>query len=214
MDRARSIAILCGLVLGFLAPQRTPAGAAEDAWGALASLRSQIQGTSPLVADFEQTFVAAGFSTGDAEEGRISMDLPECIRWDYSGDFPKTFLLCGHVAYTWNQGEASGRRQFLGPEEQPGLELLRLEIDELRLRYRARLAEGLDGPTVELVPFDNGSPSAVAAGDGIRDAKVTISQDGTRLRALSYHDREGNLTRFEFTRYRTLEGREVFEPPA
>ena len=87
-----------------------PAAAETDAWSALAELRQRLESASPLTAEFQQTFIAAGFETGDSESGRVFIDLPACLRWDYEGDFPNSFLLCGHLAHGWNDGEASGRR--------------------------------------------------------------------------------------------------------
>ena len=183
--------------------------APEDAWQSLIGLRQKMEDASPLAADFEQTFVATGFSSGDAESGRIFLDLPECIRWDYEGDLPKSFLLCGHVAHTWNEGEPSGRRQLLGAAEKPGLELLRLEIGELRLKYRARMSEHAAGEiSIDLVPIrQSGAISEIL------DATLQISADRSELVFLAYHDRDGNLTRFVFTGYEPLESRQKFSPP-
>ncbi len=211
-----SVRIFAALLFGTLAAAAPgdAATASEEAWTALAKLRTQVERSSPMVANFRQTMVAPGFSTGDAEEGRVFLDLPECFRWDYSGEFPETFLLCGHLAHTWNEGESSGRRQFLGPEERPGLELLRLEVAELRLKYRAQIEPRESGDTgglvVRLVPFALESPGNAGP---IRGATLAISSDGSRLAELSYEDDDGNLTRFEFSDYQPLREPDVFDPP-
>ena len=200
----RPVALALVLVAGALAP--TEAG--EDPWSALADLRQRLETASPLTAEFEQTFIAAGFDTGDREGGRVFIDLPACLRWDYLGDFPNSFLLCGHLAHGWNQGETSGRRQFLGEGDEPGLDLLRLEVEELRKRYRARLLER-DGDltAIELVAEDG------RAGE-VRDATLWFTAGEAGLRALSYRDVEGNRTRFDFSAYRPATDRSVFSPPA
>lgn len=185
-----------------------PAAADDDAWAALAELRQRLESGSPLAAEFEQTFLAAGFDSGDSEKGGAFIDLPACLRWDYRGDFPNSFLLCGNLAHAWNEGETSGRRQFLAAGEEPGLDLLRLEVDELAQRYRARIVERTAEVTaVELVAEDG------SAGQ-VRRATLRFAPGEAGPRSLSYEDVEGNRTRFDFGPYRPLSDRSVFSPPA
>jgi len=199
------------LVLAFavlLTMPREPLAATEDPWAAIAALRGRIESASPLAAEFVQTFVATGFTTGDSESGQVYLDLPACLRWDYGGDFPNSFLLCGHLAHGWNHGEKSGRRQFLSRDDEPGLDLLRLEVEELRKRYKARLV-GLSGDLTVI--------ELTAAGDEItevRDATMIFAPGEPGLRSLDYHDLEGNLTRFAFSTYRPVEEQGIFAPPA
>ena len=180
--RPRPVALAAVLVV--CTPQ-APAGAEEDAWSALAGLRQRLESASPLTAEFEQTFIAAGFDTGDRAAGRVFIDLPACLRWDYLGDFPNSFLLCGHLAHGWNEGETSGRRQFIGEGDEPGLDLLRLEVGELEKRYRARVVERDDDLTaIELMA------EAGRAGE-VREATLWFAADEAGPRALSYRDVEG-----------------------
>ena len=185
-----------------------PAAAETEAWSALAELRQRLESASPLTAEFEQTFIAAGFETGDSESGRVFIDLPACLRWDYEGDFPNSFLLCGHLAHGWNDGETSGRRQYLAEGDEPGLDLLRLDVGELEKRYRARVVEkGEELTAIELVAEDG------RAGE-VREATLWFGAGETGPRTLSYRDVEGNRTRFDFGAYRPVTDRSVFSPPA
>lgn len=206
--RLAAIALVAAASMTALSAQPAAAAAEDDAWNALAALRQRLETASPLTAEFEQTFIAAGFDSGDVESGRVYIDLPACLRWDYLGDFPNSLLLCGHLAHGWNEGEASGRRQFLGEGDEPGLDLLRLEVEELRKRYRARLAER-DGDltAIELVAQEG------RAGE-VRDATLWFRAGETGPRALSYRDVEGNRTHFDFGAYRPVTDRAVFSPPA
>lgn len=194
-------------------------GFAQDAeaWQRLAEVRSGLAAASPLATDFVQRYTPAGFSVADEESGVLAMRLAaagaegsaECVRWDYAEPFPKGFLLCDRVAWTWNPGEESGRRHVVASSDTFGLDLLRLSVDQLRASYSATLvASGDDRARIELVP------TGAAAAAAIRDATLEIDVDERRLLALSYHDVEGNLTRFELGDYRAVDQpAAVFTPP-
>ena len=192
-----------------------------EPWELLAQVRGELSRKPPLEARFTQTFVPSGFSAGDSESGTLYVDLPLCLRFEYREPFPKNFLLCGDWIYTWNPGEPSGRRFLIadddrggaGGSENDGLDLLRLEVDSLRERYRAEtvLAVGAHS-VIELTPVD---PTGT-----IRSASIEIGprsesaiSEGLGLRALSYEDLNGDRTRFEITSYTRLEGRTALEPP-
>ncbi len=183
------------------------ASAAAEPWALLAEARQALERASPLLADFEQTFVPAGFSAGESERGRLAIGLPRCLRWDYEEPFPKSYLLCGRSAWAWNPGEATGRLHLLEPDEERGLELLRLGVDELRATYRAALGPATEKTAeIRLVPL--------AEGGQVRDATLVIDRAARRPVRLAYHDAEGNYTRFELAGYRPLEDATLFLPPA
>lgn len=177
-----------------------------DPWAILSSLRDALAESGPLEVDFTQTFVPAGFSTGDEEQGRMALALPDCLRWDYRSPYEKVYLLCGSQVHSWNPGEPSGRRYPIDPAEAPGLDLLRMRVDALETRYAATSAVGPDG-TIEITlqPLEQVAD--------IQSAGFELTADGQRLRALSYQDAEGSQTRFEFTDYQPLGEIELFSPP-
>jgi len=178
-----------------------------DAWAPLGRLRAELQGPAPVEARFEQTFIPAGFTEGEQETGSVAFSLPECLRWDYDEPFPKSYLLCGHTAWSWNRGEEAGRRYLVAADEEGGLDLLRLNVDQLRQRYRAGAEAASEGRwRVRLAPLSKETP--------ILDAELLIEPGGERIATLLYHDREGNLTRFTFDDYRPVARRGLFEPPA
>lgn len=184
--------------LGLFVSALTAPVHAEDAeaWRRVASARDSLAAASPLATSFVQSFTPSGFTMAEEESGTLAIrltgtePLDECVRWDYEDPFPKGFLLCGHIAWTWNPGDASGRRQLIGRADSFGLDLLRLSVDELRESYEAHTGESRDGRLrVRLEPIG-------AAANEIRDAELEIDGATGRLTALSYHDVEGNLTRF------------------
>ncbi len=196
--------LICYALAAAMALPATAAGA--DGWGLLRDLRARLE-AAPQIADFQQEFVPAGFSSGDRESGRLTLALPGCLRWDYDEPFPKSYLLCGETVWTWNPGESSGRTFAVDPEEERGLDLLRLGVERLAERYEAELVDGGgEGAAVRLVP--SGETTEIA------EATLVLAAAGS-LRRLSYRDVEGNTTRFEFSGHRPLDRRSAdLRPPA
>lgn len=191
------------------------ASEADEAWSRLSAVRGGLAAASPLETDFVQSFTPSGFSMADEERGVLAMRLTgadrpdECVRWDYEEPFPKGFLLCDRIAWSWNPGEQSGRRQTVARADSFGLDLLRLSVDQLRASYEASIG-ATDGERFEirLVPISN---SAAAE---IRDAVLTVDGASRRLLSLAYHDADGNLTRFDLGDYRAVDDPdELFSPP-
>lgn len=193
--------LACILLAAALHAQPTP-----DPWATLSSLRDALVENGPLEVDFTQTFVPAGFTSGDEERGRMALALPDCLRWDYREPYEKVYLLCGSQVHSWNPGELSGRRYPVDPAEAPGLDLLRMRVDALTTRYAATSRVRPD-ETIEITlrPLEQVAD--------IQRARFELTADGRRLRALSYQDQEGSRTRFEFSHYRPLGEIELFSPP-
>ena len=184
-----------------LATGRAP----TDPWQVLDSLRRSL-GAAPLQADFVQQFRPAGFSGTDTESGTLSLSLPACLRWDYLDPFPKTFLLCDQEVHTWDPGERAGRRFIFSAADEPGIDLLRLQIEDLRKRYEASLDAADDGSRLVTL-----TPRQLPA--RITRAQLRIDAASGLLRELSYEDREGNESRFLITAYSPLQDSDVFQPP-
>lgn len=186
----------------------------SDPWNVLAEVRDQLRAESPLATTFTQTFLPSGFSTGDMESGVLFIDLPRCLRFEYREPFPKNFLLCGDWVYTWNPGDPSGRRFLTNDGEAEGLDLLRLEVDVLKTRYRAEFsADEADRTVIRLIPEDEAADIREASIEIGRHEEPAQATAAGHLLALAYEDRSGNQTRFEITDHRKLETRGEFEPP-
>jgi len=185
------------------------AGAAradDDPWRAIEALRAALAADGPVEADFRQSFVPAGFTTGDTESGAVALSLPDCLRWDYTEPDRKSFLVCGARAWSWVEGEPRGQRFTIEADRELGLDLLLLPAAELAARYRAaahRLAQG----ELELVL------EPLADDAGLAVANLVLASDGRRPAALDWRDREGNVTSFRFEGWRRLADGERFAPP-
>ena len=196
------------LLLAALALLPLPAAAQDaDPWMTLKNVRQSLVDAGPTGANFVQTFTAAGFSSGDQESGRLALSLPDCMRWDYTTPFPKSFLLCGGTVHAWNEGDQTGHRYRVDRKKEPGLDLLLLGVDELKSRYQATAKAAADGKVeIALIP----KKKDIAE---LTDATLTVDPASRRVVAVAYHDREGNLTRFEITGYQDLARQGSFSPP-
>jgi outer membrane lipoprotein-sorting protein len=191
----------------------TAAGAsfAEDgaAWGVLDTARKSLAASGPERAEFVQTYVPAGFSSGEEEAGRIAFRLPDCLRWDYDEPYPKSFLVCGERVYSWNPEDRRGQTAAVDRESQPGLDLLLLPVDELSGRYDASAESAGSGRVaVRLEPR-----AGMAGRTELTGATLVVDTRSDRLVEVSYQDQEGNRTTFRISGYETLPDRSVFDPP-
>ena len=201
-----TIALLVVACAAPLAASGEPDNANIDPWQALSELRLHLAASGDLTATFEQSYVPAGFASGDAERGRLALALPDCLRWDYDDPYPKSYLLCGVRLHAWVRGEPQGQRSIVHAEEETGLDLLLLPVARLRERYRA-VASIADAGQIEI----RLEPVAVDA--PLRDATFLFDPASQRPTALSYRDRDGNLTRFAFGEFGLLDDPAIFTPP-
>jgi outer membrane lipoprotein-sorting protein len=182
-----------------------PAGAhAADAWSVLDRAREQMHAQGPQLWSFEQTYLPSGFDRGEQESGRVALDLPKCVRWDYDDPYPKSFLLCDKTLWSWSSGDPAGHVYELD-EAQPGLDLLLLAVPDLTQRYDASAKAAGELTRVQLVP-KQGKAAA------LRDAAILVDKDG-QLRELTYRNAQGDRTTFRFSNRRALTAKEVFTAP-
>jgi hypothetical protein len=189
-----------------LAAPIASAGEELDPWRTLETLRAAIAADGPLVADFRQSYVPAGFPSGDTESGDVALSLPDCLRWDYREPYAKSFLVCGARAWSWVEGEPRGQKLTIQADREMGLDLLLLPSGELSRRYRASASRAPSGE-LELVlePLSGDSELVVA--------NLALDAAGRRLLALDWRDREGNVSSFHFTGWRVPTEPAVFSPP-
>ncbi len=194
--------------LFFLLTVSSPASADDRSWSALDGLRTTLEKRSPLSVDFEQSLIPRGFSAADAEveSGVLSMNLPQCLRWDYTGDFAKSFLLCDDKGYYWNPGETVGQLYALEDRaDTPGLDFFLRTSAQLKGRYSA--TSSVDGSrlVIDLTPL---LPS-----QDVRKLRVVLDAKSFLLEDLSYEDGEGNRTGFKLSNLRGGATKGVFVPP-
>jgi outer membrane lipoprotein-sorting protein len=195
-----------GVAPAAMAPAVVAALSASDPWSWLARARRSVVEAGPTTASFTQTYVPAGFTSGEKETGSLALHLPDCLRWDYQEPYPKGFLLCGEMVHAWNPEDHTGRRYRVDRKREPGLDLLLLGVDDLKTRYNAATRSLANGQ-VEIALSPKGKQGELS------DASLAIDPGTLRVVEVSYHDREGNLTRFQIGDYRPLSRPGHFSPP-
>jgi hypothetical protein len=211
MRARKQLLLILMMALTWAGTVHAQTAAAPDPWKVLQGVRQSLVDSGPTAAAFTQTYIPAGFSSGDSESGRLALALPDCLRWDYQDPYPKGFLLCGGVAHSWNSQDKKGRRYRIDRKNEPGLDLLLLGVDDLKNRYRAT-SRILDGGriAVDLAPLAAKGRQV----EELTDASFVVDPAAQRLAEVSYHDREGNLTRFVIKDYKGLPRQGQFSPPS
>ncbi|MEM7352186.1 MAG: outer membrane lipoprotein carrier protein LolA [Acidobacteriota bacterium] len=203
MIHTTRLPMLAALAALTLAPT---AAQALSPWELLESLRKDLQGSGPITSQFKQTYIPAGFSDGDHESGHLSIWLPDCLRWNYVEPLAKSFLLCNGEVYFWNEDESGGRHYEIEPEEEPGLDLLLVEVSKLKERYVASSDKLADGTYEITLALPSGADNGFSA-------KIRLEPVSMRISGMEYTDAEGNLTRFALSDYQRLTHTALFQPP-
>ena len=175
-------------------PAATPppsATAPLDAKSALASIQKAYSSSPSVSCTFVQTYAPAGFAETAPETGRLILQAPDRVRFDYDGPEGKVFTFDGKSARQYVKADRQLVVRTLRPEERARLPLVFLESPEALLERDAARAAATDTGLVELTltPRQGGDPKSLtllAAATG--DVKRLILVDAA-----------GNRTAFTFT---------------
>ncbi len=165
--------------------------ASLDAHAVLASIRKAYSSSPSVNCTFVQTYAPAGFAETAPETGRLILQAPDRVRFDYDGPEGKVFTFDGKFARQYVAADRQLVLRTLRPEERARLPLVFLEsTEELLARYSARAAP-TDTGLVELTltPRAGGDPKSLML-------LVAATGDVKRLILV---DAAGNRTAFTFT---------------
>ena len=193
MKRAGILFLSLFLTLAFLAPQARPAqpAASPDARAVLASIRKAYSSSPSVSCTFVQTYAPAGFAETGPETGRLTLQAPDRVRFDYDGPEGKVFTFDGKAGRQYVAADRQLVVRTLKPEERARLPLVFLEsTDALLARYTTRAAP-VDTGLVELTL----TPRA-----GADPKSLTLLAAATGdVKRLVFVDAAGNRTAFTFT---------------
>ncbi len=196
-----------GTALLLLAAPLAALGADEgDAW---ARLQRWLAGTRDLEARFSQTLVSGALGPGPVESGRLYLERPGRMRWDYERPERKVALVIGERTRFYVAADRQLYEGTLDATEAALVELLS-SGRSLDAQYEARPAEpsGAGQVALRLVPR---TPSSLG------ELTVFTRPPDHALRAVELQDGAGNTIRYEFEVVRRNHGldprRFDFRPP-
>ena len=191
--------ILC-LLFSLVAPDATiahaagksPAGAPRDARDLLERIRRSYTDHPSVTMSFTQSYAPAGFAETSPETGRMTLQAPTQIRFDYDGSDGKLFTFDGEAARQYVAADKQVIVKSLTPAERARLPLLFFDAPESILeRYAASFTPISNGLSeIALMPkVSEGSPKSLT---------ITAAPAG-EVKRLVVVDEGGNRTTFTFT---------------
>jgi outer membrane lipoprotein carrier protein len=166
-----------------------------------------LDGTEDLQGKFEQTMISGALGSGLAESGRMYVERPGRMRWDYLEPDRKVALLDGGLTWLYLEEEQEmieGRLE----DESELLPVLFTGEGRIAERFTASL---LDGPEylLRLVPKGEGEPFA--------EVVLQLSRTEFAIESADVLDAAGNRMVYRFSDLRRNRGLPqgifLFEPP-
>ncbi len=157
----------------------------------LASIQHAYTRSPSYRADFVQTYAPSGFAAAAPETGRVTLQSPDEIRFDYDGSEGKVFTFDGKAARQYVAADRQMIVRTLGRGERERLPLLFFEsADSILEKYDARASRSGSGVVeVTLTAKAGGEPARIG---------LTVNSEGDVAR-LVVTDTAGNRTTFTFS---------------
>jgi outer membrane lipoprotein carrier protein len=198
------------IVAFFLAAGAPPA----DTSAVVAKLQAWLDGTNTLEMKFRQSLVSGALGAGTSETGRLYLERPGKLRWDYLGPDKKVALLVGDRTSLYLEDDRQWTRGRLSSDQGlfPRLLAGNERIDRLFVATLAATpSAGGDGAyRLRLAAKGTGGP--------IAEATLTLRPPAFGIEAAELLDEAGNRTTYVFSdvrRNRRLpDGLFAFEPPS
>jgi outer membrane lipoprotein-sorting protein len=175
-------------------PAEAPSAASTapiEARATLASVRKAYSSSPSVTCTFVQTYAPAGFAETAPETGRLILQAPDRVRFDYDGPEGKVFTFDGKAARQLVAADRQLIVRTLRPEERARLPIVFLESpEELLARFAAR-AVAADAGLIELTltPRSGGDPKSV----------TLLAAPSGDVKRLILVDAAANRTTFTFT---------------
>jgi outer membrane lipoprotein carrier protein len=160
----------------------------------LSNIHKAYTSSPSFKATFVQIYAPAGFASTSPETGRLTLQSPDQIRFDYDGPEGKVFTFDGKAARQFVAADRQMVVKTLTPEEKSRLPLLFFESPEsIGERFSAAAApigNGIDDLTL--------TPKTPTA---LKSLVLTVTAAG-EVKRLVVTDVSGNRTSFTFTQKR------------
>ena len=158
----------------------------------LSKVRAAYATPGSVSCTFVQTYAPAGFAETAPETGKLVLQAPDRVRFDYDGPEGKVFTFDGTAGRQYVAADRQMVVKRLAPGDRERLPLVFLESTEALLtRYDAREEAGENGLVeVALLPKKPGALKSVAL--------LVLATTG-EVKRLVLVDAAGNRTSFTFT---------------
>jgi outer membrane lipoprotein-sorting protein len=176
-------------VLGLFAFEARPAQRAE---GTLAKIRTAYATPGSVSCTFVQTYAPAGFAPTSPETGKLVLQAPDKVRFDYDGPEGKVFTFDGTAGRQYVAADRQLVVKRLAPGDRERLPIVFLEsTDALLARYDATETAAENGLVeVVLTPKKPGALKSVSL--------LALASTG-EVKRLVLVDGAGNRTTFTLT---------------
>ncbi len=165
--------------------------AAADPASVLAAVRKAYTASPSSTSRFVQTYAPAGFPAATPEAGRVTLQAPDSVRFDYDGAEGKTFTFDGKAARQYVAADRQMIVRTLRPEDRAKLPLLFLESPESVLSRFTPTATEAGSGLVELT---------LDSKTGIEPSRLLLAVDASgEVKRLVVTDAAGNRTTFTFS---------------
>ena len=198
-----SLAAVIGLALS---PVR-----AEDPSRAVAGLQAWLDGTRTLEARFRQSLVSEALGTSAIESGRMYLERPGRIRWDYLVPEKKVALLVGDRTELFLEDDRQLTRGRLSADSAlfPRLLAGRDRVETLFTASFAGRSGGSNAYWLTLAPREQGG--------SLTEVKLSLNPKDWGIEGAEVLDEMGNRTSYVLTGVkrngRLPDGIFAFEPP-
>lgn len=177
---SRRTILICGLLFVALAPAAAGAqqkGPGDEAGQLIRQLESRYGRMRGLAAEFEQTYSAPGFQRVRRERGRLVLQRPRRMRWEYDPKPGKLFIVNGRDVWLYVPADREATHADLSNVSDARFPFLFL-LGQTNLRREfssvTLAATGAETRTLRLVPRGGAA--------GLREIFLEVYPDGRLLK--------------------------------
>jgi len=157
----------------------------------LEKVRASYTATPSVSLRFVQTYTPAGFSDTTPEKGRLTLQAPDRIRFEYDGAEGKVFTFDGQSARQYVAADKQILVKTLGAAERARLPILFFEKPESVLERFEVTSKPADGGLTELTLTPR-------PGADLKSLSLRVAPDGD-VKRLVVVDSGGNRTAFDLS---------------
>jgi outer membrane lipoprotein carrier protein len=195
----RATALICATAIAVLAGQAE--ARQQTAQQVAAALQAKYDTVRDFSADFTQVWESGVLKRKITERGKLQVKKPGKMRWDYTDPEKKLFVSDGSMIYLWVPADNQVTRSAVPKQDEATTAVLFL-VGKGNLTRDFNVTFGSDAPAgAYSLRLDPKLPE--------RDYEwlnLVVDQKALQIRALTAADRQGGISRFEFSNFKENTG--------